>query len=101
MSALVKAKPTDTVRLLPAYDQWVMGAGTNDANVVPVAKRALVSGGRNVVIVGGVVSGIWALKAYNLKIDWFDARTAPKDAAVAAEIDRIGAILGRTLRVNA
>jgi hypothetical protein len=101
LSALVEARPTDAVRLLPAYDQWVMGAGTNDANVVPAAKRALVSGGRNVVIVGGVVAGIWALKGDVLKIDWFKPRGAPTGAAVTGEIDRVARILGRPIHADA
>jgi hypothetical protein len=100
LSALVKAKPADTVRLLPAYDQWVMGAGTNDAHVVPVAKRALVSGGRNVVIVGGVVAGTWALKGEELKIDWFKPRGAPTGAAVTGEIERVARILGRPIHAD-
>jgi hypothetical protein len=95
LGQVVKANPADTVRLLPAYDQWVMGAGTNDAHVVPVAKRALVSGGRNVVIVGGVVAGTWALKGEELKIDWFKPRGAPTGAAVTGEIERVARILGR------
>jgi hypothetical protein len=100
LSSLMQSKPTDAVRLLPAYDQWVMGAGTNDANVVPVTNRALVSGGRNVVVVGGVVAGIWALKGDDLKIDWFKPRGAPTGAAVATEVERIAAILGRTIHAD-
>lgn len=101
LSPLVKARPTDALRLLPAYDQWVMGAGTNDAHVVPVAKRALVSGGRNVVIVGGVVAGIWALKGDGMKIDWFKPRGAPTGAVVTDEIDRIARILARPIHADA
>ena len=97
LGALMKAKQADTVRLLPAYDQWLMGAGTNDPHVVPAAKRALVSGGRNVVIVGGVVAGIWALKGDDLKIDWFKARGAPTGGVVTDEIDRVARILGRPI----
>jgi hypothetical protein len=100
LSSLTKAKPTDAVRLLPAYDQWLMGAGTNDPHVVPAAKRALVSGGRNVVIVGGVVAGIWALKGDDLKIDWSKPRGAPTGAAVTAEIDRVARILGPPSNAN-
>jgi hypothetical protein len=78
-----------------------MGAGTNEANVVPAAKRALVSGGRNVVMVGGVVAGIWALKGDVLTIDWFKPRGAPTGAAVTDEIDRVARILGRPIHADA
>jgi hypothetical protein len=97
LGALMKAKSADTVRLLPAYDQWLMGAGTNDPHVVPAAKRALVSGGRNVVTVGGVVAGIWALKGDDVKIDWFKAQGAPTGGVVSDEIDRVARILGRSI----
>jgi hypothetical protein len=97
---VMKAKPTDTARLLPAYDQWLMGAGTNDPHVVPADKRVLVSGGRNVVIVGGVVAGTWALKGDDMKIDWFKPRGAPTGAAVGKEVERIAKILGRTITAD-
>ena len=32
---LASAAPTDAVRLLPGFDQWVLGPGTKDALVVP------------------------------------------------------------------
>ena len=34
---------TTAMRLLPGYDQWVLGPGTADAHVVPPARRTLVS----------------------------------------------------------
>src|SRR5207247_8495138 len=40
---LAWTKPTGTVRLLPGFDQYVMGPGTGDAHVVPAARRAAVS----------------------------------------------------------
>src|SRR4051812_30281332 len=53
--------PSPAVRLLPAYDQWVLGPGTADARVVPPAERTAISRGANIVIAGGVVSGTWSL----------------------------------------
>ena len=40
---LVATPATSAVRLLPGYDQWVLGPGTADAHVVPPARRRLVS----------------------------------------------------------
>src|SRR3954447_25122145 len=56
---LAAASPSTATRLLPSYDQWVLGPGTADAHVVPPGRRALVSRQANLVIVGGVVSGTW------------------------------------------
>jgi hypothetical protein len=51
----VAAMPVSTaVRLLPVYDQWVLGPRTADPHVVPPARRALISRGANIVIVGEV-----------------------------------------------
>ena len=87
----------DAVRLLPVYDQWVMGPGTADPHVTPAARRALISGGANVAIVGGVVAGTWTLKNDELKVEWFDEKKAPAAAVVADEVARIGRILGRRI----
>jgi hypothetical protein len=62
VDALVATEPTTVVRLLPGYDQWVLGPGTADAHVVPPARRALVSRGAGLVTVGGVVSATWSLR---------------------------------------
>jgi winged helix DNA-binding protein len=60
---LVATKPTDVVRLLGGFDQYVLGAGTNATYVVPTEHRADVSrpGGwiSPVVLRGGRVAGIW------------------------------------------
>ena len=54
----------DGVRLLPAFDQWVLAAGTRDPHVVPPAHRADVSRAAGwiapVVLLDGVVAGTWA-----------------------------------------
>jgi len=100
LSQLVKARPTDAVRLLPAYDQWVMGPGTADAHVTPAARRALISGGANFAIVSGVVAGTWDLKGDLLKVEWFDKKKAPPSAALAGEIERVGRVLGRKIHAG-
>lgn len=43
LEELAATPATTAVRLLPGYDQWVLGPGTADAHVVPPASRALVS----------------------------------------------------------
>jgi hypothetical protein len=99
LEELTATAESQDVRLLPTYDQWVIGPGTADSRIVPPARRDLVSRGANVVIVGGVVTGTWALAEDEVAIDWFpEAGRAPKDK-LDGEIDRLAGILDRSLRV--
>ena len=93
---LAGTAPTASVRLLPGFDQWVFGPGTADAHIVPPARRALVSRGANVVIVGGVVSGTWSLTRDRVTVDWFAERKPPTQA-LADEVSRLAVILDRPL----
>ncbi len=86
---------TTATRLLPAYDQWVLGSGTADPHVVPPSRRTLVSRGANLVIVGGVVSGTWSLAGDQVVVDWFAEAAPPAQDAVAEEVSRLASILGR------
>ena len=61
LDELTATSASSAVRLLPGHDQWVLGPGTADAHIVPPARRARVSRGANLVIVGGVVSGSWSM----------------------------------------
>jgi hypothetical protein len=90
------ATPTTTVlRLLPGYDQWVLGPGTADAHLVPPARRTLVSRGANIVIVGGVVSGTWSLSDDQVAVAWFAEAMPPAQKALAGELARLATILDR------
>ena len=96
---LAGTAPSRAVRLLPTYDQWLLGAGTADARIVPPAHRELVSRGASVVIVGGVVTGTWALADDEIRIDWFpESGRAPGDA-LDGEVDRLAGLLDQPLRV--
>ncbi len=91
---LLSTPETPSVRLLPAFDQWVLGPGTADTSIVPSAHREAVSRGANLVITDGVVSGTWSLGDDGVSIDWFEgAQAAPADQ-LAAAITRFEAILG-------
>jgi len=95
-AALAATEPSTSVRLLPAYDQWVLGPGTADPHVVPAAHRKAVSRGANLVLVGGAVAGTWALAGDVVTLAWF-GDPAPS-GALDDEVARLGAILGRPLR---
>jgi hypothetical protein len=98
LDELTATPPTSAVRLLPAYDQWVLGPGTADAHVVPPARRALVSRGASLVVAGGVVSGTWSVSDDRAAVTWFADAGRPPRKALAAEVERLAAILGRPLR---
>jgi len=92
------ATPASTaVRLLPGYDQWVLGPGTADAHVVPPARRSPVSRQANLVIAGGVVSGTWSVTGGQLVTVWFVDAGPPPEDALAAEVARLATILDRPL----
>jgi hypothetical protein len=97
---LLATGDTAVVRLLPAYDQWVMGPGTADAHVTPPAHRALVTRGANVVIAAGVVSGTWSLREGRVAANWFAPPGALQRRALAEEIGRLGQILSRDLELE-
>lgn len=60
---LAGTPPTEAVRLLPGFDQYVLGPGTTAAEILAPARRGQVSrpGGwiAPVVVAGGRVVGVW------------------------------------------
>ncbi|MEZ0449082.1 winged helix DNA-binding domain-containing protein [Cellulomonas sp. ICMP 17802] len=90
--------PTTTVRLLPRYDQWVLGPGTADQHVVPAAGRAAISRGANPLVVGGVVAGTWSSTGDDLTVDWFPGAPVAEPGALEHELQALSTTLGRDLR---
>jgi hypothetical protein len=72
---LSAAPRDDTVRLLPAFDQYVLGPGTGDVHIIAAARRAAVSKAAGwispVVISRGRVAGIWGMKDQRIEIALF------------------------------
>jgi hypothetical protein len=97
LEELRSTRATTAVRLLPGYDQWVLGPGTADPHVVPPGRRALVTRQANLVIAGGVVSGTWSLTDGAVVVDWFAEAGPPPRKRLAAEVARLATILGRPL----
>jgi hypothetical protein len=99
---LMSTKPTRAVRLLPGFDQFVMGPGTDDGHVVPPRRRAVVSKQSGwispVVIAGGVVHGTWERAGDRVQVAWFKEAGPVRRTALIAEVKRLSTILGRELR---
>ena len=96
---LLATEPIDAVRLLPGYDQWVLGPGTADRDVVPPAWRTAATRGTPLVVAGGVVVGTWAERDGDLTVRWAHEGPAAR-SALDAGVDRLVAGLGRPLRVT-
>ena len=100
---LVSTRPTRAVRLLPGFDQYVLGPGTGDGHVVPRARRGAVSKQSGwispTVVSGGVVCGTWELDRTDVRVAWFPEAGKVPWRALDAEVARLSAILGRDLLV--
>ena len=98
---LAAAKASNEVRLLPGFDQYVMGPGTDDGHIVPATRRSAVSKQSGwiapVVLLGGVVRGTWELDGDAARIAWFREAGSPPHEALAAEVARLSSILDRSL----
>lgn len=101
---LMATKPSRTVRLLPGFDQFVLGPGTGDGHVVPTARRRLVSKQSGwiapVVLVGGVVKGTWVLDGDRIRLGWFQEAGAIPHRHIEGEVGRLSTILGRELSLE-
>jgi len=99
---LMSTKPTHAVRLLPGFDQFLMGPGTDDGHVVPPRRRAAVSKQSGwispVVIAGGVVQGTWERAGDRVQVAWVKEASPVRRTALLAEVKRLSTILGRELR---
>jgi hypothetical protein len=100
--ALQRMDPTDAVRLLPNFDQYVLSAGSGSAAFIPAARKARVSrtGGwiSQVVVKGGRVAGVWELDGDAGRVN-VEAWEAMPKATLTPEVERLGRFLGRELRL--
>ena len=95
-------RPTTAVRLLPGFDQYVLGPGTEDLHVISPKRRRAVSRQSGwiapIVVAGGVVKGTWGVDGEDLRVDWFKEMGKPPRTRIDAEVERLSTILGRPLR---
>jgi Winged helix DNA-binding domain len=102
LDELAAARPTTAVRLLPGFDQYVLGPGTADGHVVPTARRSAVSRQSGwispVVVARGVVSATWELNGDLVRVAWFREAGRPPRNALRTEVLRLSSILDRDLQ---
>jgi hypothetical protein len=98
---LAAARPSTRVRLLPGFDEYVLGPGTDDGRVVAARRRSAVSRVAGwispVVVARGTVAGTWELDGQALRVSWFREAGRVPQRAIRAEVARLSEILGREL----
>lgn len=102
LEELTAVRPHPVVRLLPGFDQYVLGPGTADPHVVPTQYRSEVSRAAGwiapVIVHNGRVAGTWSATAGRPDLTFFEPggqQDLDADAAdlLAAEVERLGALL--------
>jgi hypothetical protein len=90
---LAAAEPMPGVRLLPAFDQFVLGPGTKNEEIIPARHRALVSKAAGwiapVVVSDGRVAGTWEPGDDGLTVSLFPEAGPISDDDLAAEAARL------------
>jgi hypothetical protein len=101
---LQDAPPSNALRLLPGFDQYILGPGTGDARVVAPEQRTLVSKTAGwiapVVVKHGRVVGTWVLDGDVALATLFPGVKKPAAKELKAEADRIGGCLGKDVRIR-
>jgi len=89
---LADAAPVPGVRLLPGFDQWVLGPGTSRPEVVPPTHRARVSRAAGwiapLVLDAGRTVGTWSVAGGEPVLDPFPDSAPVDPAALAEEVEQ-------------
>jgi Winged helix DNA-binding domain len=90
---LAGTAPTETVRLLPGFDQYVLGPGTKAEEIIAPSHRAEVSRAAGwiapVVVAAGRVAGTWELDGGKVQVRLFDDADPIPSSALDAEVARV------------
>ncbi|MFD8545060.1 winged helix DNA-binding domain-containing protein [Streptomyces sp. NPDC059649] len=103
VAALARVKPSQEVRLLAGFDQYVLGPGTADTRLIAAARRAAVSrsGGwiSPVVVHQGRVAGVWEFTEETVEVTLFAEHGAVPVAGLEAEAAHLARCTGRDRRL--
>lgn len=92
LDGIAAAEPPAGVRLLPAFDQFVLGPGTSDEQIIAPRRRAWISKAAGwispVVVAGGRVVGVWEQKD-GVTVTLFSEAPEVSTKELTAETDRV------------
>ncbi|MEH1016694.1 winged helix DNA-binding domain-containing protein [Micromonospora sp. CPCC 206060] len=96
---IATAVPVDGVRLLPAFDQWILGPGTKDTMIIPAGRRSSVSLAAGwiapTVVHQGRVVGTWTPRDGVPEVTlWPESPPVPAEQ-IEAEVARLQTYLGK------
>jgi hypothetical protein len=96
---LARTKPSKAVRLLGAFDQYVLGPGTGDPRLLAPEHRSKVSKAAGwispLVVVGGRILGVWELADDEVVVSMFPGSAKPPKKQLEAEVAHVAEALGR------
>jgi hypothetical protein len=104
VDALAAARPSQEVRLLAGFDQYVLGPGTSDTRLLRAERRKAVSRTSGwitpVVVYRGRVAGVWEITDGAVDVQLFaESPEVPKDA-LEAEVGHLEACNGRSYAMS-
>lgn len=95
---LAGMEPSRSVRLLGAFDQYVLGPGTSDPQVLAPEHRAKVSRAAGwiapIVVVGGRIKGVWEQVDDAVVVTMFPGARKPAMSALRAEAGHLAKARG-------
>ena len=102
------AEPDGTVRLLPAFDQYVVAAPRGDDDVVPAAQRARIYRPQGwlspALVVDGRIAGVWShdRKGARLlvEVEPFGRLSRAERAGLQTEAEALARFLGGELELS-
>lgn len=101
---IASTSPSRVVRLLPGFDQYVLGPGTRDTAIIPARRRAQISKAAGwispVVVTGGRVAGTWEITDGIVEVVLFGEAGSVPAKVLEAETDPLGSFLGEQLRLS-
>lgn len=99
------SKTKSTVRLLPAFDQYVLGPGTKDTEIVPAEHRSDVSRPAGwispVVVASGRVVGVWEVTDDTADVRLFADADPVASSVLDKEVKRVSALARRVPAADA
>jgi hypothetical protein len=96
---LAAAEPSRSVRLLGGFDQYVLGPGTNDRQLLAAEHRDKVSKAAGwispIVVSGGRITGVWELDGDEVVVSVFPGEDTPSTAEMEAEVAHVARATGK------